>query len=115
MKAKISNRDARQYVQDCKEFKANNLWAEWVHDEVTDTKNVRYVVYSYDRHWPLFIYEVRIDAWFENASKYGVTTSKHRTQSHPHVGSDNITQLHVDDMIKVAFLGGVTGLITPIN
>ena len=112
MKAKISNRDARQYVQDCKEFKANNLWAEWVHDEVTDIKNVRYVVYSYDRHWPLFIYEARIDAWFENASKYGTTTSKHRTQSHPHTET---RQLHIDDMIKVAFLGGVTGLITPIN
>jgi hypothetical protein len=116
MKVKISNNKARQYVQDCIEFKANNLWSEWVHDEVTDTNQVytdaRYIVYSYDRHWPLFIYEARIDAWFENASKYGTTTSKHKTQSHPHTET---RQLHIDDMIKVAFLGGVTGLITPIN
>ena len=116
-KAKISNSNARQYVQDCKELKANNLWAEWVHDENTDTKDARYVVYSYDRHWPLFIYEARIDAWFENASKYGTTTSKHRTQSHPYIGSDEkltITLLHVEDMIKVANNGAV-GLITPLN
>jgi hypothetical protein len=75
------------------------------------------VVYSYDRHWPLFIYEVRVDAWFENASKYGVTTSKHKTQSHPLIGSDEklcITLLHVDDMIKVAN-NGVVGLIAPLG
>ena len=113
-KIKVSNCNARQYVKDCKEFKANNLWSEWVRDENTDTNDARYVVYSYDRHWPLFIYEVRVDAWFENASKYGVTTSKHKTQSNPHIGSGNITSLHVEDMIRVANNGAI-GLITPIN
>jgi hypothetical protein len=112
MKAKISNSKARQYVQDCKEFKASNLWGEWVHDVNTDTKDARYVVYSYDRHWPLFIYEVRVDAWFENASKFSLTTSRHKMQSHPHTET---RQLHIDDMIKVAFLGGAVGLITPLN
>lgn len=113
-KAKISNCNARPHVQSLKEFKANNLWSEWVHDVNTDTKDARYVVYSYDRHWPLFIYEARTDMWFENASKYGVTTSKHKTQSHPHIGADSITPLHVDDMIKVAN-NGVTALITGLG
>jgi hypothetical protein len=107
-KVKTSNCNARQFVQSLKEFKANNLWSEWVQD------GARYVVYSYDRHWPLFIYEVRIDAWFENTSKYGITTSKHKSQSNPHIGSDNITPLHVDDMIKVAN-NGVVGLIAPLG
>lgn len=114
-KAKISNSKARQYVQDCKEFKANNLWAEWV--ESMGVPNARYVVYSYDRHWPLFVYDVMTEIWFENASKYGMTTSKHKTQSHPYIGSDEkltITLLHVEDMIKVANNGAV-GLITPLN
>jgi hypothetical protein len=110
-KPKISNCNSRNYVKQCKQFKANNLWSEWVRDENTDTNDARYVVYSYDRHWPLFIYEVRTDMWFENASKYGVTTSKHKTQSHPHTDT---TQLHVDDMIKVAN-NGVTGLIAPLG
>jgi hypothetical protein len=113
-KVKISNHQARAYVQRLAEFKANNLWSEWVDDDNTDTPDARYVVYSYDRHWPLFIYEVRVDAWFENASKYGVTTSKHKTQSHPHIGPDKITYLHVDDMIKVAN-NGVVGLIAPLG
>ena len=114
MKSKISNCNARPHVQSLKVFKANNLWSEWVDDMGTDTKDARYVVYSYHRHWPLFIYDVRCDAWFENTSKYGVTTSKHKTQSHPHIGADSITPLHVDDMIKVAHNGPV-GLITGVG
>jgi hypothetical protein len=110
-KVKTSNANARQFVARMKEFKANNLWSEWVDDDNTDTPDARYVVYSYDRHWPLFIFDVRCDTWFENASKYGVTTSKHKTQSHPHTGT---TQLHVDDMIKVAN-NGVVGIITGIG
>jgi len=111
MKVKTSNCNARQYVQRLVEFKANNLWSEWIDFEHPDA---RYVVYSYDRHWPLFIYETRTNMWFENASKYGVTTSKHKSQSNPHIGSDKITHLHVDDMIKVAN-NGVTGLIAPLG
>lgn len=108
-KARVSNRDARMYVQKLKEFKANSLWSEWVRDTNTDTEDARYVVYSYGTHWPLFIYEVRTDTWFENASKYSVTTSKHRSQVNPL--HNNTVQLHVDDMIKVRN-NGVTGLIT---
>jgi hypothetical protein len=112
-KAKISNHQARDYVQRCIEFKANNLWSEWIDDgnPEDEPEPARYVVYSYDRHWPLFVYETRTNMWFENASKYGVTTSKHKTQSHPHIGPDKITYLHVDDMIKVAN-NGVVGIIT---
>ena len=110
---KISNCNAGAFVRRLQVFKANNLWSEWVDDRNTDTKDARYVVYSYDRHWPLFIYDVRTDMWFDNASKYGVTTSKHKTQSHPLIGSAEklcITSLHVDDMIKVANNGPI-GLI----
>ncbi len=115
-KVKISNCNARGYVQRCIEFKANNLWSEWIDDRnpEDDPVDARYVVYSYDRHWPLFIYEVRTDMWFENASKYSVTTSKHKTQSHPHIGPDKITYLHVDDMIKVRN-NGVVGMIQPLG
>ena len=101
-KARVSNRDSHIYVERRREFKANNLWSEWVDDAA------RYVVYSYDRHWPLFIYEARTNMWFENTSKYSVTTAKHHTQSHPHTDT---TPLHVDDMLKVKSYGCI-GLIT---
>ena len=114
-KARVSNRDARQYVQNLKEFKANNLWSEWV--DCMNTTDARYVVYSYDRHWPLFIYDVLTDTWFENTSKYGITTSKHKTQANPRIGAggvENFVHLHVDDMIKVAS-DGCIGLITAVG
>lgn len=107
-KVKISNCNARDHVKRLSEFKANNLWSEWVE---FDHPEARYVVYSYDRHWPLFIYEVRTDMWFENASKYSVTTSKHKSQSHPYADT---TKLHVDDMIKVRN-NGVVGMIQPLG
>jgi hypothetical protein len=110
-KARVSNRETRDYVKNLKKFKANNIWSEWVRDEDTDTNDARYVVYSYDRHWPLFIYEVKTDMWFENGSKYSVTTSKHKTQSHPYTDT---TKLHVDDMIKVKN-NGVVGMIQPLT
>ena len=110
---KISNYNARCQVQSLREFKANNIWSEWVDDTNTGTADARYVVYSYNTHWPLFIFDVRTDAWFENISKYGVTTSKHKTQCYP-FNASAMHPLHVDDMIKVAH-NGPTALITPIN
>ena len=101
---KISNSISRKYVQGCEVFKANNLWSEY-------SAVGRYVVYSYARHWPLFIYDMQTNKWFENNSKYSVTTSKHKTQSHPL--TDTI-KLHVDDMIKVAS-NGVVALIPPLH
>jgi len=102
---KISNCNARCQVQSLKEFKANNIWSEWVDD-------TRYVVYSYNTHWPLFIFDVRTDTWFENAS---VSTSRHKMQCYPHTTpAISMHPLHVDDMIKVVKNGPV-GLITPIN
>jgi hypothetical protein len=32
----------------------------------------------------LFVYVPKVDTWFENREKYSPTTSKHRTQTHPH-------------------------------
>lgn len=44
-----------------------------------------YVVYSYGPHWPLFIHDRNTQRWYENEDRYGRTTSKHRSQCHPHV------------------------------
>ena len=74
--AKIANGSARPFVQACKDFQGANLYAVHV--------NGQYVVYSYGEHWPLFIYDPRNNTWFENADKYGCTTSKHHGQAHPH-------------------------------
>lgn len=83
---KIANRDARQYVQNHKPFEGNNLYAVTRQCASPDPENYNtaqyYVVYSYGEHYPMFIY---INGkWFENGDKYSPTTSKHRSQCHPH-------------------------------
>jgi|TARA_X000001388_G_C2215405_1_gene116988 hypothetical protein len=72
---KISNRDARQYVQKRKEFTGSNTFGRWVNDD-------NYVVFSYGEHFPMFAYKKNF-GWCTQTSKYSVTTSKHYTQLHP--------------------------------
>lgn len=108
---RTSNGGSSQYVRQHLPFKASNLWAEWVQSE--NAEHTRYVVYSYGRHWPLFVYDKQTDTWYENASKYSVSTSRHKTQCNPCIGSYrkigglDMHPLHVDDMIKVAYRGPV--------
>lgn len=74
---------ARPYVQQLKLFRNNSktgqgpknstLWSEWLNDI--------YVVYSYNRKWPIYANWKGI--WFRNEDKYSPTTSKHQSQTHP--------------------------------
>jgi hypothetical protein len=82
---KIANRDARKFVQRQHPFQGNNIFAEFGtvnHPTGENGPEMWYAVYSYGAHWPLFVYAN--DTWFENENRYGTTTSKHRTQCHPH-------------------------------
>lgn len=91
---RVSNRDSRRYVQRRTSFRNHNstLWGVYRTD--------RYTVYSYRADWPLFIAVQPIEggpwAWFENSSKYSVTTSRHRTQAHPLCSTTHLT---IDEMI----------------
>lgn len=71
---RIANRNSRDYVMNLKPFKGSNLHA------VNYRK--QYVVYSYE-WFPLWIYCKENKVWFENISKYSVTTSKQKSQSSP--------------------------------
>lgn len=81
---KIANRDAHKFVAQRHPFQGNNLYAQFRTQNNKDGTNgpdMWYVVYSYGEHWPLFVYADGL--WFENKDKYGMTTSKHRSQAHP--------------------------------
>ena len=75
---KIANKSARSMVQNLRPFEGSNLFARWESND----KEEWYVVYSYDTHYPMFINANK--TWFENEDKYSPTTSKHRSQTHPH-------------------------------
>lgn len=82
---KIANRDAREFVRKLHPFQGNNLFAQFHTQNNKDGTNgpdMWYAVYSYGFHWPLFVHTDGI--WFENEDRHGVTTSKHRSQTHPY-------------------------------
>jgi hypothetical protein len=78
----------------------------------------RYVVYSYGRHFPLYIaeWESGVDItdggssagimWYENINKYSVTTSKHKTQARPH-HSIKTLPMTTKQMLLIAEFGTV--------
>ena len=70
---------ARQYVQRKLDFtnSIGSFWGYYSH------RQRQYAVYSYGPHWPLFIYSHQTKTWYENADRYGTTTSKHHGQAHP--------------------------------
>lgn len=74
---RISNKEARQYVQCTVPFTASNLYAEWASPSL-------YVVYSFGQHFPLFVFDKTVSTWYENSDKYSMTTSRHKSQSRPY-------------------------------
>ena len=101
---KTANRDARQHVLYLHPFEGNNLHAEYF---CVNPKSALegimgdsgYVVYSYGDHWPLFIAMTLVpygpDVWFENKDRHSVTTSKHRSQTHPHQPTTLLSTEHM--------------------
>jgi hypothetical protein len=91
---RIANRDCRTYVQKRHAFEGSNLFA--LHRVVgtypTDSRH--YTVYSYDYHYPMFVYAG--GRWFENADRYSVSTAKHRSQAHPHPDTETVKLSSVD-------------------
>lgn len=85
---KISNRHARHYVETQQVFQGSNCFSEQRGD--------LYVVFSYGYHWPMFIF--RGGKWYENGSKYSVTTSKHHSQLRPRA---TIEVLSVGEMLRM--------------
>lgn len=77
---KISTRSCRAAVKARGVFQCyGSLYSEW--RKARDGTRM-YVVYSYGEHWPLFVWHD--GTWYENSERYSVTTSKHRSASHPH-------------------------------
>ena len=94
---RIANRNARDYTWSRQEFKGSNLFAEWVNEFL-------YVVYSYGKHWPLFIYDDRIGKWIGNHDKYSRSTSRHWSQAHP---GGEVQHHSIDEITTYLSMSGV--------
>jgi hypothetical protein len=78
-------------------YAEHNLFTPSAQSTETD---VQYVVYSYGDHWPLFIFRPATNTWYENTSKYGVTTSRHHSSCKPF--NTRMHGLPVAQMVKLA-------------
>lgn len=89
---KTSGTRARPYVQNRQAFTNHNgqLFGRW-------ETPLLYVVYSYGDHWPLFVHD-GFD-WYENEDKYSPTTSKHRSQTHPHCETTKVSRTWLRNFI----------------
>jgi hypothetical protein len=92
---KTSNIHARQFVKDHEEFQGNNLHG----DIVVRDGTAMYCVWSYG-YWPLFVYVAPVEKWYENTDRYSVTTSKHRSQTHPHCDTVRVNRAALTDLIN---------------
>lgn len=97
---RTTNKDCRPYVKGRILFKANNLHAECVKADLFYTQHDKfYVVYSYG-WWPLFVYNFVTGAWYENADRYSVSTSKQRSQAHPQCDTIKVSAQDMDYLLK---------------
>lgn len=84
---KIANREARAFVQRLHPFEGNNLYGTYwcCNPSSIHPGDSGYAVFSYGDHWPLFV-SIHLDGkdvWFENEERHSMTTSKHKSQTHP--------------------------------
>lgn len=73
MTTRITNKQAKVYVEQLKPFIGSNLKAI--------EKDGMYIVYSYGEHFPAYIYAE--GAWFENEDDYSASTKRHMSQARP--------------------------------
>lgn len=94
----VPNKNADAYTTNREPFKGSNTWGEWL------TKSL-YVVYSYGRHFPLFVWDNDVQMWFANADKYSRSTSKHRAQLRPN--TDKLECMNTQQIRSLVSAGGV--------
>jgi hypothetical protein len=92
---RTTNRNAREFVQSRWPFKASNVTGDWE----THPAGGFFVVRSYG-WWVLFAYHLPTMQWYENVSKHSPTTSKHRTQTHPHEPTVTVDARTIIDVLQ---------------
>ena len=95
---KITNRDARKFVQQKHPFQGNNLFGQlFCVDPKDDTPGqYGYVVYSYGYHHPLLIcvHVEGQDMWVANEDGYSPSTKRHMSQCRPDTYSQGSVTLN---------------------
>jgi len=81
---RVSNNKARDYVNGFKEFQGSNTFGHWYGWEEGAKK--LYVVYSYGRHFPMYVYDEQQDKWVGNKDRFSQSTTRHQSLLSPSKG-----------------------------
>jgi hypothetical protein len=81
---KVSNKNARDCVNALAEFEGSNTFSKWYSFDEYARK--LYVVYSYGRHFPMYVYDDEQDKWIGNKDKFSQSTSRHQSLLRPSDG-----------------------------
>ena len=76
---KVANKNARQYVDELKEFEGSNTFAE----NKVQYEDKLYVVFSYGYHFPMYIYDYQAGIWIGSNDEYSSSTTRHQSQCRP--------------------------------
>lgn len=102
---KTSNGKCRTHVQNRDVFKANNIFSEYSN---ALNGEAMYTVYSYGYHFPMFVYHLLTDTWFENSNRYSVSTSKHRSQAHPLCQTIKVNTHQLEKLLALGLVDSVS-------
>jgi hypothetical protein len=97
----IANRYIRENVDKKTVFSNNtgSVFSRWM----GTGEDRRYVVYSYNDGWPMYIWVPHLGTWFGVAEKISVTTSKHTNLARP--SGVTVTPISRHKAIVLAQLG----------
>ena len=105
--ATTSNKNAYSQVMAKEKFTASNMFAEWITCWNDDVRNELYVVYSYGRHFPMWIWDKNVGQWIGNKEKYSRSTSRQQSQTKPANVNTYLDEAH--EMNKLIGRGGLVG------
>ena len=91
-----NQREARKYIENKEIFRIGNVFSE---KDYCGSVTTGYIVYSYGKHYPMFYFNYRLGQWYENFTKYSVSTTRQHSMCRP-IGLD-IIELSQNELEKV--------------
>lgn len=111
---KIANKDARKFVQQRVPFQGSNMFAEYFcpYPEGSSEGQHGYVVYSYGKHFPMYIclHLGGRDVWFANEDKFSRTTTRRQAQARP-IGDGSQMHWLSTEWMRRLVMGGYRELV----
>lgn len=97
----INNNEMSAFTTHQREFKTNTGSVF----TANENNGRLYTVYSYGKHWALYVYDHLTDIWLANETKYKQpTTNRHFNLARPN--TNDMVMLPHDELQKVLDLGG---------